>query len=103
MVTFVSSCPVNFLGFLDQWSVKGNDWDEFVNIFHNNSNVGTILGIVIHINATEYVHIVNFVENKVIDVIRGIVGMSRLRVSVMILGIGSVGGRFWKGFNVSSF
>ena len=74
LILIFSFCPANFFGFLDELSVKGN---EFVNIFHNNSNVGTILGIVIHIDATEYVHIGNFVENKVIDVIRGMVGMSR--------------------------
>ena len=46
------------------------------------------------------VHVGNLVENKVIDVVRGMVGMSRLRIIVMVLNIGSVGRRFWKGFNV---
>ena len=46
------------------------------------------------------VHVGNLVENKVIDVVRGMLGMSRLRIIVLVLGIGSVGRRFWKGFNV---
>ena len=46
------------------------------------------------------VHVGNLVENKVIDVVRGMLGMSRLRIIVLVLGIGSVGRRFWNGFNV---